>query len=102
MSSILKALRKLEEETPTHGDSQPYPVDVKKTVENGVIKKQQYFKFFLIGFSAIIVVWASLFLLTRQTASTGKNSPDSISIVRKAIPAKPKTVSYTHLRAHET
>ncbi|MDY6792020.1 MAG: hypothetical protein SWH54_12205 [Thermodesulfobacteriota bacterium] len=91
MSSILKALRKLEEETPTHGDSQPYPVDVKKTVENGVIKKQRYFKFFLIVFSAIFIISVSLFLLSRQTAPTKKNVPNSIPIVRKGIPDRPKT-----------
>lgn len=88
MSSILKALRKLEEETPRYGESQPYPVDVKKTVENGVIKKQKYYKFFLILFSAIIIVSGSLFLLTRQPASKGKIPPGSV--VRKAIPARPK------------
>ena len=90
MSSILKALRKLEEETPRYGESQPYPVDVKQTVENGVNKKQQYYKLFLIGFSAIVIVSASLFLLTRQTASKGKIPPGSIVVVRKAIPARPK------------
>ena len=90
MSSILKALRKLEEETPRYGESQPYPVDVKKTVENGVNKKQQYYKLFLILFSAIIIVSASLFLLTRQTASKGKISPGSVVVVRKAIPPRPK------------
>ena len=90
MSSILKALRKLEEETPRYGESQPYPVDVKKTVENGVNKKQLYYKLFLIGFSAIIIVSGSLFLLTRQTASKGKISPGSVVVVRKAIPPRPK------------
>ena len=90
MSSILKALRKLEEETPRYGESQPYPVDVKQTVENGVNKKQQYYKLFLILFSAIVIVSASLFLLTRQTASKGKNSPGSVVVVRKAIPERPK------------
>jgi hypothetical protein len=90
LSSILKALRKLEEETPRYGESQPYPVDVKKTVENGVNKKQQYYKFFLILFSAIIIVSGSLFLLTRQTASKGKISQASVVVVRKAIPARPK------------
>lgn len=90
MSSILKALRKLEEETPRYGDTQPYPVDVKKTVENGVNKKQQYYKLFIILFSAIILVSGSLFLLTRQTASKGKNSQDSVVVVRKTIPARPK------------
>ena len=90
MSSILKALRKLEEETPRHGDSQPYPVDVKKTVENGVNKKQRYYKFFLLLFSAIIIVSGSLFLLTRQTASKGKHSPASVLVVRKAIPPRLK------------
>ena len=90
MSSILKALRKLEEETPRYGESQPYPVDVKKTVENGVNKKQTYYKLFLIGFSAIIIVSGSLFLLTRQTASKGKNTPASAVVIRKAIPARPK------------
>jgi hypothetical protein len=88
LSSILKALRKLEAETPRYGDSQPYPVDVKKTVENGVKNKEKYYKLFLILFSAIIIVSASLFLLTRQTASKGKNSP--VSVIRKAIPARPK------------
>ena len=90
MSSILKALKKLEAETPRHGDSQPYPVDVKKTVENGVIKKQKYYKFFLILFSAIIIVSASVYLLTGQTALKGKISPDSVEVVRKSIPARPK------------
>ena len=90
MSSILKALRKLEEETPRYGESQPYPVDVKQTVENGVSKKQKYYKLFLILFSAIVIVSASLFLLTRQTTSKGKISPDSVVVVRKAIPARPK------------
>ena len=90
MSSILKALRKLEEETPRYGDSQPYPVDVKKTVENGVNKKQTYYKLFLIGFSAIIIVSGSLFLLTRQTTSKGKNTPASAAVIRKAIPPRPK------------
>ncbi len=90
MSSILKALRKLEEETPRYGESQPYPVDVKKTVENGVQKKQQYYKLFLIGFSAIIIVSASLFLLTRQNGSKGKTTQGSVVVVRKAIPARPK------------
>ncbi len=90
MSSILKALRKLEEETPRYGESQPYPVDVKKTVENGVNKKQQYYKLFLILFSAIIIVSGSLFLLTRQTASKGKISPGSVVVIRKAIPPRPK------------
>ncbi len=90
MSSILKALKKLEEETPRYGESQPYPVDVKKTVENGVNKKQRYYKVFLILFSAIIIVSASLFLLTRQTTSKGKISPASVAVVRKAIPARPK------------
>jgi len=90
LSSILKALKKLEEETPRYGESQPYPVDVKKTVENGVNKKQQYYKFFLILFSAIIIVSASLFLLIRQTASKGKISSGSVVVVRKAIPARLK------------
>jgi hypothetical protein len=90
LSSILKALRKLEAETPRYGDSQPYPVDVKKTVENGAKKKQQFYKLFIILFSAIILVLGSLFLLTRQPASKGKNSKDSVVVVRKAIPAKPK------------
>lgn len=90
MSSILKALKKLEEETPRYGENQPYPVDVKKTVENGVNKKQRYYKLFLILFSAIIIVSGSLFLLTRQTASKGKISPGSVVVVRKAIPARPK------------
>ncbi len=90
MSSILKALKKLEEETPRYGDSQPYPVDTKKTVENGVNKKQTYYKLFLILFSAIIIVSASLFLLTRQTTSKGKNTPASVLVIRKAIPPRPK------------
>ncbi len=90
MSSILKALKKLEEETPRYGDSQPYPVDVKKTVENGVNKKQTYYKLFLILFSAIIIVSGSLFLLTRQTTSKGKNTPDAVLVIRKAIPPRPK------------
>ena len=90
MSSILKALRKLEEETPRYGESQPYPVDVKKTVENGVNKKQTYYKLFLILFSAIIIVSGSLFLLTRQTTSKGKNTPDAVLVIRKAIPPRPK------------
>jgi hypothetical protein len=90
LSSILKALRKLEAETPRYGDSQPYPVDVKKTVENGVKNKEKYYKLILILFSAIIIVSASLFLLTRQTASKGKTSPGSVSVIRKAIPARPK------------
>jgi len=90
LSSILKALKKLEEETPRYGENQPYPVDVKKTVENGVNKKQRYYKLFLILFSAIIIVSGSLFLLTRQTASKGKISPGSVVVVRKAIPARPK------------
>ena len=90
MSSILKALKKLEEETPRYGESQPYPVDVKKTVENGVNKKQTYYKLFLILFSAIIIVSGSMFLLTRQTGSKGKISPASVSVVRKAIPPRPK------------
>jgi len=90
LSSILKALRKLEEETPRYGESQPYPVDVKKTVENGVIKKQKYYKLFLVLFSAIIIVSASLFLLTRQTASKAKISQASVVVVRKAMPARPK------------
>jgi len=90
LSSILKALKKLEEETPRYGDSQPYPVDVKKTVENGVNKKQTYYKLFLILFSAIIIVSASLFLLTRQTTSKGKNTPTSVLVIRKAIPPRPK------------
>ena len=90
MSSILKALKKLEEETPRYGDSQPYPVDVKKTVENGVNKKQTYYKLFLILFSAIIIVSGSVFLLTRQTTSKGKNTPASAVVIRKAIPPRPK------------
>jgi len=90
LSSILKALRKLEEETPRYGESQPYPVDVIKTVENGVNKRQRYYKLFLILFSAIIIVSGSLFLLTRQTASKGKISRASVVVVRKAIPARPK------------
>jgi hypothetical protein len=90
LSSILKALKKLEEETPRYGDSQPYPVDVKKTVENGVNKKQTYYKLFLILFSAIIIVSGSLFLLTRQTTSKGKNTPASAVVIRKAIPPRPK------------
>lgn len=90
MSSILKALKKLENETPRSGDSQPYPVDVKKTVENGVNKKQKYYKLFIILFSAIIIVSASLFLLTRQTASKDKISPASVLVIRKAIPPRPK------------
>ncbi len=90
MSSILKALKKLEEETPRYGDSQPYPVDVKKTVENGVNKKQTYYKLFLILFSAIIIVSGSLFLLTRQTTSKGKNTPDAVLVIRKVIPPRPK------------
>jgi len=90
LSSILKALRKLEDETPRYGDSQPYPVDVKKTVENGVNKKQKYYKLFLILFSAIIIVSGSVFLLTRQPASKGKISPASVLVVRKAIPPRPK------------
>lgn len=90
MSSILKALKKLEKETHRNGDSQPYPVDVKKTVESGVNKKQKYYKLFIILFSAIIIVSTSLFLLTRQTASKGKKSPASVLVVRKAIPPRPK------------
>ncbi len=90
MSSILKALKKLEKETPRYGDSEPYPVDVKKTVENGVNKKQTYYKLFLILFSAIIIVSGSLFLLTRQTTSKGKISQGSVVVVRKAIPPRPK------------
>jgi len=90
LSSILKALKKLEEETPRYGESQPYPVDVKKTVENGVNKKQRYYKLFLILFSAIIIVSGSLYLLTRQTASKEKISQGSVVVVRKAIPARPK------------
>ena len=90
MSSILKALRKLEKETPRYGESQPYPVDVIKTVENGVNKRQRYYKLFLILFSAIIIVSGSLFLLNRQTASKGKKSATSVVVVRKAIPARPK------------
>ena len=90
MSSILKALKKLEEETPRYGENQPYPVDVKKTVENVANKKQTYYKLFLILFSAIIIVSGSMFLLTRQTGSKGKISPASVSVVRKAIPPKPK------------
>jgi len=90
LSSILKALKKLEEETPGYGDSQPYPVDVKKTVENGVNKKQTYYKLFLILFSAIIIVSGSVFLLTRQPALKGKNTPDSAVVIRKAIPPRPK------------
>ncbi len=90
MSSILKALKKLEEETPRYGDSQPYPVDVKKTVENGVTKRQMYFKLFLILFSAIIIISASVFLLAREKVSKGKKSPGEVLVVRKAIPAKPK------------
>ena len=90
MSSILKALKKLEEETPRYGESQPYPVDVKKTVENGVNKKQRYYKLFIILFSAIIIVSGSLFLLTRQTVSKGKISSGSVVVIRKAIPPRPK------------
>ena len=90
MSSILKALKKLEEETPRYGDSQPYPVDVKRTVENQVTKKQKYYKFFLILVSAIIIVSASVFLLTRQNVSKGKKSSDGALVVRKAIPARTK------------
>jgi hypothetical protein len=90
LSSILKALKKLEEETPRYGESHPYPVDVKKTVENGVNKKQRYYKLFLIGFSAIIIVSGSLYLLTRQNASKGKISQGSVVVVRKPIPARPK------------
>ena len=90
MSSILKALRKLEEETPRYGESHPYPVDVKQTVENGVNKKQKYYKLFLILFSAIIIVSAILFLLTRQTGSKGNISRASVLVVRKAIPPRPK------------
>jgi len=90
LSSILKALKKLEEETPRHGDSQPYPVDVKKAVENGVNKNQTYYKLFLILFSAIIIVSGSVFLLTRQTTSKGKNTPASAVVIRKAIPPRPK------------
>jgi len=90
LSSILKALKKLEEETPRYGDSQPYPVDVKKTVENEVIKRQMYYKLFLILFSAIIIISGSVFLLTRQNPSKGKNSPGSVSVIRKAIPPRPK------------
>ena len=90
MSSILKALKKLEEEAPRYGDSQPYPVDVKNTVGNQVTKKQKYYKFLLILFSAIIIVSASVFLLTRQNVSRGKESPDEVMVVRKAIPARPK------------
>jgi hypothetical protein len=90
LSSILKALRKLEEETPRYGENQPYPVDVKQTVENGVNKKQKYYKLFLIGFSAIVIVSAILFLLTRQTGPKGKISRASVLVVRKAIPPRPK------------
>lgn len=90
MSSILKALKKLEKDTPRYGDSQPYPVDVRKTVEKGVKEKQNSYKLFLILFSAIIIVSGSLFLLTRQTASKGKISQGSVVVVRKATPARPK------------
>ena len=90
MSSILKALKKLEQETPRYGDSQPYPVDVKRTVENQVIKKQKNYKVFLILVLAIIIVSASVFLLTRQNVSKGKKSSDGALVVRKAIPARPK------------
>jgi len=90
LSSILKALKKLEKETPRYGDSQPYPVDVKRTVGNQVTKKQKYYKLFLILFSAIIIVSASVFLLTRQNVSKGKKSSGGALVVRKAIPARPK------------
>ena len=90
MSSILKALKKLEQETPRYGDSQPYPVDVKRTVENQVTKKQTYYKLFLILFLAIIIVSGSVFLLTSQNVSKGKKSLDEVLVVRKAIPARPK------------
>ncbi|MBT8356941.1 MAG: GspB domain-containing protein [Desulfobacterales bacterium] len=89
MSSILKALKKLEKETPRDGDSQPYPVDVKRTVENQVTKKQKYYKLLLILFSAIIIISLSVFLLTGQNVSKEKNSSDGALIVRKAIPARP-------------
>ena len=90
MSSILKALKKLEKETPRYGDSQPYPVDVKRTVENQVIKKQKNYKVFLILVLAIIIVSASVFLFTRQNVSKGKKSSDGALVVRKSIPARPK------------
>ena len=90
MSSILKALKKLEQETPRYGDSQPYPVDVKRTVENQVTKKQTYYKLFLILFSAIIIIFGIVFLLTKQNVSKGKKSSDGALVVRKAIPARPK------------
>jgi hypothetical protein len=90
LSSILKALKKLEKETPRYGDSQPYPVDVKKTVESQVTQKQKYYKFFLLLFSAIIIVFGGVFLLNRQNVSKGKKPTEEVLIVRKAIPARPK------------
>jgi len=90
LSSILKALKKLEKDTPRYGDSQPYPVDVKKTVEKGVKKKQNFYKIFFILFAAIILVFGGWLLLNRKPSLEEKSSSTEISSARKPVAQKKK------------
>ncbi len=88
MSSILKALRKLEKDSPRHGDSQPHPVDVKQTVETGVKEKQNLYKLFFVLFAALILVFGSLFILSRKTVPKEKST--MVSSVRKQVTYRKK------------
>jgi len=88
LSSILKALKKLEKDTPRYGDSQPYPVDVKKTVEKGVKEKQNFYKFFFMLFAAIILVFGGWLLFNRKPSLEEKSSSTKISSVRKPVAQK--------------
>jgi len=82
LSSILKALRKLEKDSPTHGDSHPHPVNVKQTVETGVKEKKNLYKIFFVLFAALLV-FGSLFILSRKTVPKEKST--RVSYVRKQV-----------------
>jgi hypothetical protein len=90
LSSILKALKKLEKDTPRYGDSQPYPVDVRKTVEKGVKEKQNSYKIFFMLFAAIILVFGGWLLLSRKPFLEEKSSSTKISSARKPVAQKKK------------
>ena len=58
MSSILKALKKLEKEAPPQSEDQPFAqeIDTKKTLSQHVRKYQLFNKFFLASGAAVILI----------------------------------------------
>lgn len=99
MSSILRALKKLESENPQQDESQSWSgkIDTKKAINERAIRNWRFRKVFSMFFIVVIIVVAAWFVLSkkpslvRQTVTDFVSlNPDKKGVSMTPLPAKKK------------